>query len=228
MYNLHLRTTVEQGAIVDTAVTARQDHVFTRARRDGIRDTAENYAADALVEICRNAMNGSPSGEADASQRGPRALVSVLVDHKVLTSGVVEPGDTCEVSGVGPIPAVTARMLVADSILKVIVTDGHDVRKVCHATRTISSRMRAALEKRDPTCQVPGCDRRHGLEIDHITPLYAGGKTELKNLVHLCRPHHRDKTYSGFKIEGSPGAWRWLTPDDQEAIPDDPDPPPDR
>jgi len=228
MFNLHLRTTPDQGAIAVAAVDSRQAKVFDHARKAGIRDSAHAYAADALVDICRDAAAHSTTAKND--QSAPEVLVCVNVDHKVLTSGVVENGDTCEIEGIGPIPAATAQMLLSDSILKVIVKDrsaGSDVRKICKASRTISSRMRTAIEKRDATCQVSGCDRRHGLEIDHVVPLANGGKSELKNLVRLCRPHHRAKTYRGYKITGTPGNWRWLTPDDQEAVPDNPDPPPD-
>ena len=35
------------------------------------------------------------------------------------------------------------------------------------------------------------------------------------------------KTYRGYKITGIPGAWNWLTPDEQEATPTNPHPPPD-
>jgi len=229
-----LRTTPDQGAIAVTAIESHQARVFDQARRDGIRDTTQAYAADAFIDICRDvASPSSPATDGSTATAGtpaPKVLVCVNVDHRVLTSGVVEAGDVCEIEGIGPIPAATAQMLLADSILKVIVRDGSkggDVRKVCKASRTISARMRAALEKRDPTCQVSGCDRRHGLEIDHVIPLAAGGKTTLENLVRLCRPHHRSKTYRGYKITGTPGNWQWLTPDDQEATPDDPDPPPD-
>ncbi len=35
------------------------------------------------------------------------------------------------------------------------------------------------------------CPSRSLLEVDHITPLASGGKTEIPNLRHLCRNHNQ-------------------------------------
>ena len=76
----------------------------------------------------------------------------------------------------------------------------------------IPARLRTALEARDPTCVVPSCNRRYGLEVDHIVPFAKGGPTELGNLVRLCRWHHAQKTHHGWVLGGSPGAWTWTHP----------------
>ena len=57
---------------------------------------------------------------------------------------------------VGPIPVGAARMLASDSILKVLLTKGAEIRTVAHVGRTIPARIRTALQERDPTCVVPG------------------------------------------------------------------------
>ncbi|ORA04387.1 HNH endonuclease signature motif containing protein [Mycolicibacterium bacteremicum] len=59
------------------------------------------------------------------------------------------------------------------------------------ATRTISRRLRRALEHRDPTCVVPGCGATRGLHAHHLVHWEHGGPTELWNLVLLCPFHHR-------------------------------------
>jgi hypothetical protein len=58
-------------------------------------------------------------------------------------------------------------------------------------TRTISRRLRRALEHRHPTCAVPGCGATRGLHAHHIRHWEDGGQTELDNLVLLCPYHHR-------------------------------------
>ncbi|MFI5508309.1 HNH endonuclease signature motif containing protein [Mycobacterium sp. NPDC051804] len=58
-------------------------------------------------------------------------------------------------------------------------------------TRTISRRLRRALEYRHPTCAVPGCAATRGLHAHHIQHWEDGGHTELDNLVLLCPYHHR-------------------------------------
>ena len=51
------------------------------------------------------------------------------------------------------------------------------------STRTISRRLRRALEHRHPTCAVPGCGATRGLHAHHIRHWENGGETELSNLV---------------------------------------------
>lgn len=58
-------------------------------------------------------------------------------------------------------------------------------------TRTISRRLRRALEHRDRTCVVPGCGATRGLHAHHIRHWEDGGPTELANLVLVCPYHHR-------------------------------------
>ncbi|OAN34562.1 hypothetical protein A4X20_07670 [Mycolicibacterium iranicum] len=58
-------------------------------------------------------------------------------------------------------------------------------------TRTISRRLRRALEHRDRCCVVPGCGATRGLHAHHIRHWEDGGPTELWNLVLVCPFHHR-------------------------------------
>ncbi|MCT7657241.1 HNH endonuclease signature motif containing protein [Mycobacterium deserti] len=59
------------------------------------------------------------------------------------------------------------------------------------STRTISRRLRRALEYRHRTCAVPGCGATRGLHAHHIRHWEDGGATELDNLVLVCPYHHR-------------------------------------
>ncbi|WP_326548520.1 DUF222 domain-containing protein [Mycolicibacterium sp. ND9-15] len=58
-------------------------------------------------------------------------------------------------------------------------------------TRVISRRLRRALEYRDRTCRVPGCNATRGLHAHHIRHWEDGGPTEMHNLVLVCPYHHR-------------------------------------
>ena len=135
------------------------------------------------------------------------------MDHAALARGHVTGGEVCEIPGVGPIPVAAARRLASDAILTAVVTDGTDVTAVAHLGRTIPARLRTAVEARDPTCVVPGCDVRVGLEIDHRIPVTDGGPTALDNLAKLCRWHHYLKTHRGYRLEGKPDNWTWSGPD---------------
>ena len=70
------------------------------------------------------------------------------------------------------------------------------------ATRTVSRRLRRALEHRDPRCAVPGCGATRGLHAHHIRHWEDGGPTELSNLVLLCPYHHRAHHRGDITITG--------------------------
>jgi hypothetical protein len=171
-----------------------------QARKAGRRETEEAYAA--LVGLAQDRAGSSG---------GPRAMVHVWADHPALVRGHVEPGEVCDIPGIGPIPVATARAMASDCFLKVLLTDGIDVRSVAHAGRTISAPLRTALEAMYHTCTV--CDERHGLEIDHIVPFAEGGPTTKENLARLCQWHHMLKTIHGYRLVGAHGNWTLIGPD---------------
>jgi 5-methylcytosine-specific restriction endonuclease McrA len=95
----------------------------------------------------------------------------------------------------------------------VLLTEGIDVKAVAHPGRTISATVRTALQDRDPTCVVSGCDVRQDLEIDHVVPFTPTGPTELENLARLCRWHHYLKTHCDYRLVGGHGNWSLVGPD---------------
>jgi len=206
---LEARLCADDGAKVLAAIDARRRAIFATVRSDGRREPLEAYAADALVALAEG--GGSGGGGRGV---GPVAVVHVRVDHAALVRGHVEDGETCDIPGVGPIPVASARRLADDGILKVLVTRGVDVVAVAHRGRTVPAHLRSALEARDPTCVIPGCDMRDRLELDHVVPFAEGGPTTLDNLARACRFHHYLKTHHGWVLGGRPGAWTWDPPGD--------------
>ncbi|MGH2794321.1 MAG: DUF222 domain-containing protein [Actinomycetota bacterium] len=194
------RLTPDAGARLAAVAEGRARSLRDEARRTGSPERLEAYAADALVSL------------ADATASGPRAVVHVHVDAAAWERGRTEGQEVCRIGGIGPISVSAARRLAADGIVKAVLDDGADVRAVAHLGRTIPARVRTALEARDETCVVPGCEQRHGLEIDHIQPFVTGGPTTIDNLARLCRYHHAQKTHRGWLLDGQPGAWRWFRP----------------
>jgi hypothetical protein len=201
---LEARLTPDDGARVLAGIEPHRQRIFAEARAAGRRERSEAYAADALVVL---------AGGNARSARGPSAVVHVRVDRSALIRGHAVRGEVCEIPGVGPIPVATARRLASDAILKAFVTDGADVTAVAHVGRTIPARLRTALEARDPTCVVPGCGARQGLEIDHRIPFAEGGPTSLDNLARLCHWHHYLKSHHRYRLGGTPGKWTWTGPD---------------
>lgn len=194
---LDARLTTDEGAPLLAAIKDRADRLEAEARNAGQFEPAEAYAADALVSL-------ADGGGA------PKSVVHVHVSQGALARGHTVAGETCRIPGVGPVSVDAARRLAAKGAIKVVETDGVDVYRVAHAGRTIPAPVRTALEARDPTCVVPGCNKRRDLEIDHIIPFAEGGETKLANLVRLCRWHHAQKTHHGWRLEGSPGRWSWV------------------
>ncbi|MBA3630885.1 MAG: HNH endonuclease, partial [Actinobacteria bacterium] len=197
------------GAVVIAALEPYTERVFQAARSHGRREPHQAYAADALVELAEHAR----ACDREPSSQGPKATVHVVVDHGALIRGATEPGESCEIPGIGPVPVATARALAADAYLSALVTDGSDIKAVCHLGRNIPSRLRTAISMRDRTCVVPGCDVAHHLEIDHIQAVSDRGPTRLDNLARLCRWHHYLKTHRGYRLSGGPGSWRFYNPE---------------
>ena len=195
------RLTPDAGARLLAVVDVRARAMHDQARRTGNPERREAYAADALVSL------------AESSAPGPRAVVHVHVDSSAWERGRTVQGESCRIPGIGPVPVSAARRLAGDGIVKAVLDEGADVRAVSHLGRTINARVRTALESRDQSCVVPGCEQRDRLEIDHLKPFAEGGVTALANLARLCRYHHAMKTYRGWRLEGEPGSWRWLRPD---------------
>jgi hypothetical protein len=168
----------------------------------------------------RNGQAGTGQGMSPAGRRRrgnpdtgpPRATVICRVDLAALKRGSLEPGERCEIPGVGPVPLSVARELFGDCFVKFVITDGIDVRSVVHYGRSIPTHLKTALQLRDRCCVVPGCGRTFGLEYDHIVEFAKGGPTTLDNLCRLCRPHHSLKTHKGYRIRGGPGHWQWVGP----------------
>jgi hypothetical protein len=154
-----------------------------------------------MVQMANDAAAGR---FAEAPGRAPATIV-VRVDKSAFDRGRSEPGEVCEVPGVGPIPVSVARKLADDAILKALITDGTDVRSVSHLGRTIPARLRTAVEELYPTCAVEGCEVDRWLEIDHKIPVADGGPTEMPNLQRLCPHHHDEKHTNGRRTRAGPG-----------------------
>jgi hypothetical protein len=220
------KLTPDVGARLLSSIEVRANELFDEARKAGDRESSGAYRADALVDLVTGGSHGTGStntgGTGKRSRSGPSTVVHLRIDAPALRRGHVEGGEVCEIPGVGPVPVSTARALLPEAFLKIFVIDGVDVVSVCHVGRALSAHVRSAIEERDPTCVVPGCDVAVGLEIDHWETDYAdGGVTALTNLARLCHSHHAMKTYRGFGLEGGPGKWKWLPPPDFDDFPSD-------
>lgn len=243
-WHLTAQGTAEAAARINAALDPIIEEIFGAARREGRRETYEAYAFDALVELAdrsRNRTTPTSGGKGDPVSAGPsRAtnpthLALVRVDLEALVRGAVEDDERCEITGVGPIPVSVARQLLGDSILKLVITRGVDVRNVTHLGRGPTAAQRVALLWTSPHCSAEGCHRTH-VQIDHRIPWAETRHTRLDELDHLCSHCHDLKTIHGWALVAGTGR-RPLVPPDHPHHPDNagyrdqptragPDPPP--
>jgi hypothetical protein len=156
----------------------------------------------------------------------PAVSATIAVTVPVLTLlGVSEQPATLE--GYGPIDADTARRLAAHApSFQRILT--HPITGTLLDVDRRSYRPPADLKRwlalRDQHCTFPGCGRRTtDCDLDHRTAWAHGGTTNLDNLAHLCRHHHRLKHESRWTTAHDPGSGTtWTTPTGHQHTTDPP------
>lgn len=192
-----------------SAETCEEDEEDVSAETSvgGIADRKAPSNADALVSIADSAL----AAGAEEHAGGERYEVIVHVDAGVLESD--EASGACEIADGPALAPETARRLSCDaSLVRILERDGRPL-SVGRRTRAISPALNRALRSRDRCCQFPGCDQRRFVDAHHVHHWARGGKTELSNLMLLCRHHHRLLHEGGFSVEGRPGQAVFRRPD---------------
>jgi hypothetical protein len=195
--------TPEAAALLEAAAQPFIDTAIDHARRTGQREPFEAYAADGLVALATTsttvgddqAQPGPPArgGRGRRRLRDRRELIA-LVDLHALQRGELQPGETCEIAGVGPVPLHIARDLFGTALLRIVIRNGVDIRTVIHTGRTASAVQETAVLVRDRgRCLRPTCNRPIS-EIDHNHGFTSTGPTTLEDLGGLCGPDHNLKT----------------------------------
>ncbi|MCP2286084.1 protein of unknown function (DUF222), partial [Promicromonospora umidemergens] len=153
-----------------------------------------------------------------------RPVVRVTIPASTLLGLDNAPGD---LTGYGPIPADTARLIAQDATWQRLLTDPVTGILTDYSTTTYQPGkvLRGAIETRDETCTfLWGCDTPASrCDLDHIQPFnhdpadQAPGtprQTRAHNLHALCRKHHLLKTHAGWGIVRDPhtGITTWTTP----------------
>jgi hypothetical protein len=194
-FRLAGKLTPEAGATVLGALAPFEKAAFDQARRDGRHDPHEAYLADALVDLARASMSDDLAKAEPAKPKSRKPSFTVLVDLEALLRGHAEPGETCEIPGIGPIPVARLYDLAPEAFWHMLVTRGRDIRSYCAMSRYIPTMLNVALAARDRECAVLGCNRTEGLEIDHIVPVEDHGPTTYTNLERKCFHDHRENKH---------------------------------
>jgi len=125
----------------------------------------------------------------------------------------------CQIEEGPNLPLETLRRVACESsVVKIIENERGEPLAVGRKTRAIPPALRRALAVRDQGgCRFPGCTYRRSLDAHHIEHWARGGRTDLSNLLTLCRRHHREVHEGGIRIEATPsGGWRFFRPDWRE------------
>jgi Domain of unknown function (DUF222)/HNH endonuclease len=226
------RLPAEEGALVVKALEVARDSLRSEQPSSKGRDAsaeapedagdqASNASALVLLAETLLASGVSERSAADSYQ------VMVHVDAGALAAD--QPDAMCQLDDGPLLHPETARRLACDaSLVRILERDGRPL-SVGRRTRSVPPALRRALNSRDRCCRFPGCTQRRHLHAHHIDHWAHGGPTDLSNLVHLCRFHHRLVHEGGYTLEhvGQDRLLRFRGPDGR-IVPAVPTAPPGR
>ncbi|OBI60870.1 hypothetical protein A5667_12720 [Mycolicibacterium fortuitum] len=182
-------------AKLDTALQAHHDAVVAEWRRDHDID-GELKQAPPFPDLVDAFMSLVEAGWDTEAARRPHGLHTTVAVH-------LNVEDRIAALHLGPVLADDdRRYLLCDATCEVWFERQGQPVGVGRSTRTISRRLRRALEHRDRCCVVPGCGATRGLHAHHIVHWEDGGPTDLDNLVLVCPYHHRLHHRGGITITG--------------------------
>jgi Domain of unknown function (DUF222)/HNH endonuclease len=211
-------------ALVRNAIDATAKHIPS----DGVTPF-DQRTADALIEICREAMgwvhdDDGPAGDGvvgkggggggGSGSHGRRAtgkpLVVVHADLSMLRGGK----GTAEMVRFGLLSPEAARRLTCDADVALAIDDafGHTMVEG-RARRFPTEAQRREVMRRDRHCRFTGCPNVDFVQIHHIVHWTDGGTTDLDNLIVLCDHHHHRIHEGKWQMSGNGnGTVRFLGP----------------
>jgi len=191
VFYLNGRLDDEGGAILQTALNALSGPPAPDDKR-----SPKQRRADSLVELARQLLDRGNLPEVG----GQRPHLVVTVTMATLAK---QPGSpAAELEWAQPIPAETARRLACDAAITPILPGSESNQpQAGSTTRVPAGSQRKALVVRDRGCRFPGCDMPPDwTDAHHIQHWADGGKTEMGNLLLLCRRHHRMVHEEGWRL----------------------------
>jgi hypothetical protein len=169
--------------------------------RTARRADALGVLAETFLKHGGSALNG-----------GERHQIIVHVDAETLRNSTA---GRCEIEEGPSLPAETVRRFACDSsVVMLLENAGGEPLNVGRRTRSIPPAIRRALNARDKGCRFPGCTHTRYVDAHHVHHWAHGGETSQRNLVTLCRFHHRLVHEGGISVQIlADGAFRFTRPD---------------
>jgi uncharacterized protein DUF222 len=203
-------------AVGGEKLEAALESIVQAARPKGDTRTRAQQQADALVQLCDNAL---ASGDLPFLRTvKPHVIVTIDVEDLIDTTTT---GPGAATTGFGAtISAARARWLACDATIPrmVMSPDGLPL-DVGREKRVVPPSIRRAVEQRDRHCVFAGCSApTHWCDVHHLLEWILGGETSLANSALLCERHHT-KVHHGFRVQRDPaGRWRTYRPDGTEIV----------
>ena len=191
---------IKFGGTMDAATSAlflKQIHANNKPNnRDGKKDrrTYSQLNADAFAHILKNAAAWSEGN----THHGHPGLASIVAVAKP-SDFPYNPNYAQQIFstnvGIDLNAAQLLRLGVTDDFLLALMDDNTGLAPVnlsmLRGQRLASFEQRAALQIIDGCCQFPGCDMPiDRCDVHHVIAFIAEGRTDLENLVSMCRSHH--------------------------------------
>ncbi|BBZ23082.1 hypothetical protein MHIB_15000 [Mycolicibacter hiberniae] len=174
-----------ESATFDAALQSHRDALIAEWSRDRENSSTKVEQHPPLPTNIDAFMRLVESGWDVEVQRRPHGQRTTVVLH-------VDVERQIGALHLGPaLPESERQRLSCDATCEVWFERDGEVIGSGRSTRTVSRRLRRALEHRHRTCAVPGCAATHGLHAHHIRHWEDGGATDLENLVLICPYHHR-------------------------------------
>ncbi len=188
---------------------------FDKARRQDRHERRGAYAFDALLAALAfaAAMRTGKGSDKTKPHVGPPVTILARVDATAMARGRTEPGETCEIDGLGPVSVAALRELLPQAAIDLIVTNGIDVFNTTHFGRRANARQQVVLDWLGGQCTRQGCSATRHLQVDHRIDWATIHITELENLDWLCVPCHRLKTHQGWALTDGTGRRPLVPPD---------------
>jgi hypothetical protein len=202
------------------ALKLGEQAAYEHGRKTDHHEGSDAYRFDALIALAGRAGSAAKidTNGSDAKADRSRDVTRIRVDLQALLDGRTEPGEVCEIPGVGPVPVSHARKVLSHGLLELVISDGVDVQTVVSTTRHVPNALRIAIEERDPTCKIRDCGADQHLHRHHVDEYAKYRRTTYKVLGRLCQPHHDLVTHRGYQIiDHQDGTWSLRAPPAEDA-----------
>ncbi|WP_183093814.1 HNH endonuclease signature motif containing protein [Nocardioides stalactiti] len=212
---------VDQWSVLDTADALDLEQAIARRaeelRLSGCDESLDVRRSIALGEIARGDLAldleivDTTTGEITRVVKGRKVELFVHLTDAAL-AGVGNVGRLGNTTN--PVLAEQIRTWCASEGTQVIVRPVIDLAEHLPVdSYEIPDRHRLQVTLRDHTCRAPWCNRKaERCDLDHAVPHADGGPTCPRNLVPLCRRHHRAKTFHAWTYDIlSPGVYLWTS-----------------